>query len=295
LTNSAEKLFGANGAAVARALDVLVANLGKHEYIYMPEEQFVPLIESAVPEAMKVYWTEMLYRAHAAAAVSAIRNQRWLSGAVAAADAENFPAFAGCFRGFLESATDAKHTMNLVPLTLAEHSHIIGKALAGQLNTLAVNGELENELIHFSHARRVRKSEGAPLSHAAKPAAEYIRLFEEGIHGKLKDCYSLLCEVTHPAYLSVITYLDEVEPGERYQLTTSTDAAAIAEFCKFFADTIEMLLMVGVNGAFITLEVLNRLPLSAVHTAGMKKLDLRRFPVWSKIDEAFRKPLHSHL
>lgn len=295
MSSTAQRLFGAKGAVVVRALDVVVKDLGKHEYMYMPEEEFLALIPSAMPEAMRVYWTEMLYRAHAAAAISAIRNQRWLSATVSAADSANFPAFAGCFRGFLESATDSKHTMNLVPLTLAEHSHIIRRALAGQLGTAALNADLENELIHFSHARRIKKEDDAPQSHAAKPAAEYIRCFEEGIKGQLKDCYTVLCEVTHPAFLSVATYLAEIEPGRTYELTTASDNAAIEQFCDLFAETIEMLLLVGVNGSFVTLEVLNRFPLIAVHTPGVQKLDLRGLPVWNKIDDAFRKPLHSHL
>jgi hypothetical protein len=172
----------------------------------MPLETYAELYVTDMKEAMRVYWTEMLYRVHLAVATSLIRHQRWLAGALQAGLDQNLFPFGSCLRGFIESAADSRHTLIQVPFTLAENSRAIDRALAGLLETGLLIEELEDRLVHYSHARRLTKGEQeqAPAYLRAKPAAEYISAFEGGLREQLREFYGRLCEVTHPAALSVM-------------------------------------------------------------------------------------------
>ena len=70
LTLATERLFGATGASLISVLGSVVEGTSSHHYEFMGETDFQRLVMSDIRGAMRVYWTEMLYRARFAATAS---------------------------------------------------------------------------------------------------------------------------------------------------------------------------------------------------------------------------------
>lgn len=99
-----------------------------------------------------------------------------------------------------------------MPLTLAEHHRKIQAEVKGKgSGPVFLSGELENTLIHFTHARK--KTDGAPDSHKARPTWEYLKFIEGMKITGSKELYGHLCELVHPASESVSTMFVATEGG----------------------------------------------------------------------------------
>jgi hypothetical protein len=180
----------------ALIIDSLASTLNgySYEFISMKEYRKVLFQDRDFAGASKIYWTEMLNRAHLNACSSILRNQRWINGVINAASQKNFLVFSACYRGLIESASDSYSALSQVPLPLANKFKWIMTALAGESKFLLQDEHLENTLIHFSHARKLEKGERFPLPHKAKDTTYYIKKLQGADHGILLDCYSELCK-----------------------------------------------------------------------------------------------------
>src|SRR5436190_1678733 len=129
-SEDAVQVLGPDAASWTPLIDALVPHLKGFEYSFMPDTQYKKLLLANTANAMEVYWKELLYRAHFAAATSIVRMHRWLSGMVGAAKSANLPVFCAAFRGFLEASADSFETLNRIAPTLADGHSLIRKALA---------------------------------------------------------------------------------------------------------------------------------------------------------------------
>ena len=99
-------------------LSPLHSELRNFTYRVLDVEAFEVLLRHDSRRGQRIYWLELLYRAHLAAATTMLRQDRWLNAA--AATNANCLGFAAAFRGLLESAADASFSLRFVPRYIAE-------------------------------------------------------------------------------------------------------------------------------------------------------------------------------
>ncbi|MEW6778225.1 MAG: hypothetical protein AB1405_18150, partial [Bdellovibrionota bacterium] len=173
------------------------------KYTIISRRQFDSILEKDPGRGHEIYWNEMLGRVHQASAATLIRQYRWIRGMVLSIKSYSYLPYAACARGFLESAADSFSTLGCVPGALADNFPQIKSAITGQFEGgFFSNEDLENKLIHFTHARKLEKDEEkiVPPSHKAETMRRYI---DELQNSQIHDYYAFLCNITHPAAYSV--------------------------------------------------------------------------------------------
>ena len=113
-----KKLFGINGTTFIPIIKEITSNLKQYEYEFLDEKEFNKLLQINQPKAMKIYWKEIIMRAHFSAITTLLRSQKWLDGSIISYESNNYLSFTASFRGFLESAADSFHSLSSVPMTL---------------------------------------------------------------------------------------------------------------------------------------------------------------------------------
>lgn len=252
-------------------------------YKFIPEQEYILVLKENPSEGMRIYWAEMLDRAHLAATTSMLRNKRWINGVVFAVENDNLLVFASAFRGLIESAADAFDGLRPVPISLSENYDIIKSALEGKLKGAIICCKtLEDSLIHFSHARRLSKGHTEPEIHRAKTSREYLDLLKKIGDGEILNCYSELCEITHPAAAS-IAFLFDQKPKDEYQLSLENDAKYIINFCAKYKSIMSEILQLSFNLALLTLRVLNSFPVDKLKTPILNELSFESIRGWQNI------------
>jgi hypothetical protein len=248
----------------------------------MPLAQFSKLTE--VRERNRVYWYEILERAHCASFMSLLRLDRWLSMVESSAGAVNFVGFAASVRGAIESSADTRYALGDVPAGLASTFRLATRAVRGVLDTVVLAEDLENDLIHFSHGRKLRKGE-EPLhaGHITKTMQEYLNALEGGASGPVHECYAELCNVTHPAADSVLYLLEKKDDGSIIFCPTA-DEEAIQEFRQRWGNTLGFAISTSMLYPIMTLKILNRFGLKELRTPIVESISLENVEEWRVLD-----------
>ena len=276
-------LFNANSDRYLAAIDGLQLEQLRTRYTIMALDQYEQLKREAPDKAMQVYWHEILSRAHWTAITAIFRNRRWISAISSAVTDRNALAFAAALRGLIESAGDTHTALQNIPTTLARDAANIKGAISGKLGPRLLVDSIEDDLIHFAYARKLKKGEAAPASHHAKTIQEYIEILKRGKVKQVADLYSELCDFTHPGASSVWLWL--CQHGEHeVEIVSSREAETISRLLSEYSETIENLLSFGFNGPLITLAVLNYFPAKSLHTTALANWDFSDIPIWRKID-----------
>jgi hypothetical protein len=276
-------LFGRAGDVYPKILRDIVDEAPGTAYSFMDIEEFKALPPSYMN---RVYWEEILYRVHWAAVANAIRHLRWFDACVVHSTAQpNYLAFCAALRGLLESAADTKHSLGAVSLTIASSAGNVIKALDGRLDkSVFISTELENCLIHFHHARKVGKEEGAPPTHRAETAATYVSAIE---HAKypVKTLYSELCQVVHPAEPS-LHWLSRV--GENgWEVGKQDDIGSIHKLVDQHKESISWIQQNSGNITIFMCQVLNALPLKRLHIESVRPWNMSELSQHNKIRNEF--------
>lgn len=193
---------------------------------------------------------EVLMSAHLAASSSIVRSARWFEATWREHQAGNLLGWAACCRSLLEAVGDTIDGLLSVGLTLADGLPMFMQGLVGFDEGLFNLADLEDKLIHFSHARKVGKVErgAVPPSHVARQTADYIRLLEAA--GGPASLYAELCQIGHPARGSLSWMYSQVDGG--FRLDPDRDAQAIAEIVDRHRDELHLLPSLAFNpGLFI--------------------------------------------
>lgn len=165
--------------------------------------------------------------------------------------------------------------------TLSENKVAINEALSMKSNQITISRELEDQLIHFSHGRKLAKDELAPQTHSAKSSRYYIEQLEKlGLVGA-HAIYGQLCQVTHPAADSVSHFLSQTGDLE-FTLFPHNDRQAIAALLKNHKAFLHALLRYAFNQPIILLRVLLHIDIREYHSAEISRLDLSAMPGWQK-------------
>lgn len=279
----AEKVLGSEGAKFFEMAGALVSSFecDSPTYGYMDPDEFKSLMDSDRKAGTKVYWEELLGRAHFAAAASVIRAHRWLSGMCVSYSNNLFLPFCASFRALIESAADGYDALSNVGASLAELRGDVNKILNFKSETVLLAAKLEDQLIHFSHARKLNRDEEAPSTHSAKQAAGYVRMLEKAMAPNLYECYSELCQYTHPAAHSVVNLLMPLSEDE-WTLVPEHDQIRIDALLERYESIVLPLLMSAFNPGVLVLKVLLYFESPKFHSSGVRRLDLSNVGGWGK-------------
>lgn len=281
---SVEQLFGQGGVVYPAIVPSIIAEGVGTPYPIMENSTFEKLTRE---DMNRVYWAEMLYRAHWAAISNFIRYSRWFDACLTHSTVTpNFPAFCAALRGLTEAAGDTFYSLGAVPETLASASSGILAALQGNASSIHLSQELEDKLIHFQFARKLVKNESAPSTHKAQSAAEYLKEIDHEDH-PVKELYSELCQVVHPAAQS-LHWLTNLGDGG-YSVGQPDDGTVILDLCSRHYDSIEWIQNHSVNIGIFILQVLNAFPLESVHTQSTKNIRMNQINLYNKIKAAFER------
>ncbi|CDF83111.1 hypothetical protein PKB_1753 [Pseudomonas knackmussii B13] len=270
------------GIALPPIIKSLIESSIDRNYVFACEDEFNKLPPS---EIQKTYWKEIIYRAHWAATSSLIRTKKWLDACNSAIEGENYIAFCSSMRGLLESTTDAYSALGSVPLTLAEVSAHIAKALQGnELKSVVISEELEDALIHFIFARKLSKNEKAPKSHNAKTASSMIDELDSA-NLPFKNFYSDLCQIVHPAAQSIDWLINEQDGV--YTIAEPKDIDLIKSISGKYQSCIEQLILYPTNISIFIYQVINELPVPELVNTYAKSINSSASPLHEKINRAF--------
>lgn len=256
-------------------------------YVFDENSNYKRRLEKSIGDGMRVYWKEILCLCHLSSVVSILRTRRWFSAIADSIDRGNVLAFAASLRGCMESAADSATSLKIVPLTLAERYSEVKRALEGDLDYVLISPELENELIHFSHARHIsrRERKNVSESHIARTTHTYLKVLSEGRVPNVEEVYRTVCDLTHPAASSVSIWLS-VGPSSA-ALFSGQDQVLIRGVLESNRQLLLELAMFAFNPAVLTLRMINEFSLHELYVQDVDKWKLEGIDGWNKCAEAF--------
>jgi hypothetical protein len=233
----------------------------------------------------RVYWEEMLGRAHLSSVASIVRATAWIDCAAREYEAGNLYGWAAACRSLIEAAGDTMNSLSRAPFALAKNHHLIRANLNGTGNIVLQSAELEDDLIHFTHGRKIEKGVNAPKSHKAKQSWEYVKLVENMKIIGVAQLYSELCEFVHPAAGSVLSMITETEDSWMIVPTNQNELliSLVAEKRRVLSE----ILWAAFNPPLLTLRVLHKFAIFS-HIDALKKYNFDTIADWSKINAALR-------
>lgn len=230
----------------------------KYQCMFMePNLNIKPTLDE-VQIVMQIYTFGILERSHLASITSLARTLKWLNSTKYHANDGNLLAFSASLRGFVEASADSFDLMKFLPATICKNLKLIYIQLK---NPSLLNGailsfkNLEDRLIHYSHARKIKKNDLALPNHTNKHNADYIMEIEKFGANKSHELYAELCELTHPASSSVMCFVDETDRSMTLNFTK--EKLAIEKILTKYNETLINLLQFSANTASETLSYLN--------------------------------------
>ena len=263
------------------------------KYAFMCEDDFLSQLDSDVPGAMQTYWREILARCHWSAVSSLLRTYRWTSGILEAYHHRNLVVFAACCRGLLEACADSDDSLNIVPHTLAQNVPTLRLALWRRLETPTVLEDLEQRLLHFTHARRRSPGSGELARELrARTAAEYLAKLKKA-DPRVAEYYQKLCEITHPNAMSVLCFARYEDSDCTVRFDPAAEAQNLEDLRVEGVPLMPLLMALGVTTPLLILKVLNAVAPSDFHTpfAETVRLDAQ---AWLQIEQLLRSNKSVH-
>lgn len=274
-------IFGAEAKVLLKYADALVETLTGFNYEILTEEELVQ--NRDFPDVARTYCKEIMYRAHWAAATAVLRTHRWVKATSVMQESSNYLGFAASFRGLIESTGDIIDGLIHVPLTIVEHMHSICETLERRAVVFHDFGQLEEKLIHFTHARKLGKSSSSPATHQAKTNTDYIKQLQASGQSFMLDCYAELCQIAHPAAPSLMCFV-EYDGKNLISLNNQLDNIMMADFCQRYRPVLDRIIPLSLGSPISLLKVLNLLPISEINTPEADSIELH-MPAWIKIEE----------
>ena len=149
--------------------------------------------------------------------------------------------------------------------------------------------DLEDALIHFTHAGYVAKGEHVDPALRAEDTTECLKsLATESVD--IMGCYRKVCDSTHPGIGSVRCYADafETKDAPGYNLRFDTDAEQIKEFCKEYEPVSRRMMFFSVVPPVMTLRLLNDFGVDAIYTPSVMSVVPDNNPAWKPFGTRLR-------
>jgi hypothetical protein len=161
-------------------------------YRFVTPEELKETLKKSSQTGNQIYWMEMFYRCHMSSYSGIKRLLDWVD--LVENSSGNFISYCSGLRGLMECAGDTYDGLSAVAITLGENKEIIKKAISGNLKEILLNEELEQKLIHFTHASKPYAKETGLSYHKPKQSQEYVKALEIGSTIKFYDYYSFWSE-----------------------------------------------------------------------------------------------------
>ena len=184
-------------------------------------------------------------------------------------------------RSLIESTADSFEALFQVGITIAEHSKIINQKLNKAGEEFITLSELEEDLIHYTHARKIPRGEVAPKTHKAKTAAEYVQGLDKKTGMKFYDFYGVLCQLTHPAAQGVLHMMPAITE-QNFTFEEKFGKEKIDVLLSEHQELIPELLSYAFNPGLLTLKVLNYISLPSCHSEYLNVVNFDTLPAWKK-------------
>ncbi|MGR3761738.1 hypothetical protein ACUXV3_16650 [Roseobacteraceae bacterium NS-SX3] len=275
-------IFGEPVQTIMHNLSTLVDELrgGDIVYNFWSESEFREVALKDMDRAGIQYWREILDRAHFASATSIIRTVNWVRAIDSAYEDNNFLSFMSSVRALTEFSGDAVHSLNQLPLTIAENSSEISRMLGGNSNPFVSSIDLENSLIHYTHARKLKKGDASSENHRAEQTHVYVKRLEP-YAPKIYEMYTVFCGYAHPAAQSVGAHMRPLNEND-WSLTVDPGKDLISSFIVEWCSQFSELPMLATNQALCTLKVLSVIDGRRYGSSFASKVDLSAIPLWLK-------------
>lgn len=271
------RLFGSRAALPVSWLTSFAKEAQPRSYRIMPLSESAKLTD--VAEWNKVYWQEILFRAHFGACAGMMRLHAWLRGGWRALEDGNVLMLAAAIRGLIEAAGDTFKVFADATATLADAHLIVRKAIVGALSERqALAPELESALIHFAYARGIKAGEGITL-HKAATAKEDISILAE-MAPTAPEVYAMLCDYSHPGASSVFCFAGERTAPDILTFDPAAGSAALAKVVESAREVVTVALIAGTGTLVVMLKVLNEFSFAPVKTPWADSVDSTLLPVW---------------
>lgn len=242
-------------------------------YNFTTTEDF-SVIDS-IAEMQMVYWCEMVQRMHICASTSLKRVKKWYDAAISAYSAENYYGFCATLRGLLEACSDTFYSISKIIDPICNNFSQIEIALNGEAKKVLLSEPIEDELIHYSHARKLDRSEKgvSPDSHNAQQVRKYLDSIKD--QGVL-DFYAELCQVSHPSAMSLSPFLISTEDYAVILLESPVDKELNDNLLKRHKPAILTASNLSVLPAICTLKLINKFksPITEALRTDEKALEL---------------------
>lgn len=279
-------VFGPNGPLLFENIRTVIRGL-EHapvRYRYISVEDHEALLEKNLSEGVRVQMLELLYHAHFAAVATIVRAYRWAEGCLAAYENDLFLPFCASARGLLEAVGDSFDGLPLVPLALAQNHITIKSVLAAKSPPPLVNyKQIEDLLLHFSHAKRVEKGQKSEVPDyvPAKLPSAYTKHIEAYGPGGFYAWYQELCELAHPASDSVC-YMLLQEDDDRLAFHPSIDRERIHAHIAIHQQRLAELLRLSQVPALVMLRVLLHIGPPELRISTLSDIDIKHIQLWKK-------------
>ena len=270
-----------------RSIDSLDLSSLHTEYAFETTDNYRQRLKTSPREAARVYWREMLYRCHFSGVASILRTRCWFRAISDATRSANALSFAASLRGCLESSADATASLGKVPRALAHLHPVIEEALAGRCERLKTCKELEDELIHFSHARFIGRKEDqdVPIGHRARKTHEYLKALEGQGVPNVRDLYRTLSDLAHPAASTVFLWLTFSDNSGR--ICANRESAVIEGILQAHDSILLDLASSGFNPGILLLRLLNEFSMYELHTPRLDGWNLSNINGWKECEVVF--------
>lgn len=280
-------LFGPRVSHLTSLLDSFAKATHSHSYRIVPVAELANV--SDLVEHNKIYWREILFRAHFGACAGLMRLREWVQGIERSHSDGNVLMLAVGIRGFLEAAADTWQAFSDVPGTLADSHVVARRAIAGELTEyMALAPELESMLIHFSYARKLKAGEG-PALHNATTAKDMLSGIEELAPGA-QNVYAMLCDYSHPAAASVFRFAGEITHSDTMTFEPAAGPQKIRNIVRDSQDVARAALVMSMGPLVLTLKVLNAFSFEPVATPWVDRIAMPFPIVWRDLEARLQDP-----
>lgn len=259
-------------------------------YRFYDDEKFSYIRD--VGQMMKIYWYEILARAHWVAISSVLRNTCWLKAILYNYEQNNFLAFAGALRSYIESCGDSMTSMKDIPHSFARDYKQITMCVKGNSKKMIISKEIEDRLIHFTYARKVSNEEKqnklVPESHIAKFTTHYLNVLDNNIKdGPVMQLYSELCQISHPAAQSLLHFMNQTSQGnyEIIRFNLQHNRESISNLIDNHQEAIIQVSQYGYNNSLVLLKLLNKFNLKELITPQLNNYPLQDIKAWNNIKQ----------
>lgn len=281
-------IFGEASENSCEMHKMIVDEISKNNYYYayLDNEAFLELVKKrGVAWANKCVTLETFQRLYLATITGYLRQCKWIDGICQGFKANNFLLFSSSARGFLEAATDYYDALENIPFSFADSYNLLSSAISEEVDDKILSfEEIEENLLHFQEANKAEgRNEPILRPKTAKEYMESKNLKQLNLY----DCYSELCEVTHPAKHSLDFFFDN--NNNILTINLNKDRDSINQFTNKYSTQYSKLLNRTENLCILIFKTINLFNIEELYMKTADNFNMDSIKGWEKIQKRISK------